>query len=42
MKKAMTKVIDTLSQEDFHGAFYKLFERYNNCIESGGDYSEGD
>ena len=27
MKEAMTKVIDTLTQEDFHGAFQKLFER---------------
>ena len=27
MKEAVTKVIDTLSQEDFHGAFEKLLER---------------
>ena len=27
MKGAVTKVIDTLTQEDFHGAFQKLFER---------------
>ena len=27
MKEAVTKVIDTLKQEDFHGAFQKLFER---------------
>ena len=26
MKEAVTKVIDTLTQEDFHGAFQKLFE----------------
>ena len=26
MKEAMTKVIDTLTQEDFHGAFQKLLE----------------
>ena len=38
----MTKVIDTLTQEDFHGAFYKLLERYNKCIAAGGDYFEGD
>ena len=25
MKEAVTKVIDTLTQEDFHGAFQKLF-----------------
>ena len=40
MKEAMTKIIDTLTQEDFHGAFQKLFERYNKCIAAGGDYSE--
>ena len=28
MKEAMTKVIDTLTQEDFHGALQKLLERY--------------
>ena len=41
MKEAMTKVIDTLTQEDFHGAFQKLLERYK-CIAAGGDYFEGD
>ncbi len=28
MKEAVTKVIDTLTQEDFHGVFQKLLERY--------------
>ena len=42
MKEAVTKVIDTLTQEDFHGAFQKLLERYNKCIATGGDYLEGD
>ena len=42
MKEAVTKVIDTLTQEDFHGAFQKLLERYNKCIASGRDYFEGD
>ena len=42
MKEAMTKVIDTLTQEDFHGAFQKLLERYNKCIAAGRDYFEGD
>ena len=41
MKEAMTKVIDTLPQEDFHGAFQNLLERYK-CIAAGGDYFEGD
>ena len=27
MKEAVTKVIDTITQEDFHGAFQKLLER---------------
>ena len=26
MKEAVTTVIDTLTQEDFHGAFHKLLE----------------
>ena len=42
MKEAVTKVIDTLTQEDFYGAFQKLLERYNKCIEARGDYFEGD
>ena len=42
MKEAVTKVIDTLTQEDFHGAFQKLLERYNKCIAAGGGYFEGD
>ena len=41
MKEAVAKVIDTLTQQDFHGAFEKLMERYNKCIATGGDYSEG-
>ena len=42
MKEAVTKVIDTLTQEDFHGAFQKLLEQYNRCIGARGDYFEGD
>ena len=42
MKEAVTKVIDTLTQEDFHGALPNLLERYKNCIAAGGDYLEGD
>ena len=42
MKEAMMKVIDMLTQEDFHEAFEKLLERYNKCIAAGGDYFEGD
>ena len=42
MKEAVTKVIDTLTQEDVHGAFQKLLEQYNKCIATGGDYFEGD
>ena len=42
MKEAVTKVIDTLKQEDFHGAFQKLLERYSKCIAARGDYLEED
>ena len=41
MKEAVTKVINTLTQEDFHGAFQKMLEWYK-CIAAGGDYFEGD
>ena len=42
MKEAVTKIINTLTQEDFHWAFQKLLEWYNKCIAAGGDYFEGD
>ena len=42
MKEAVTKVINTLTQEDFHRAFQKLLERYNKCIATGSDYFKGD
>ena len=42
IKMAVTKVIDTLTQEDFHGALKKLLERHNECIAAGGEYFEGD
>ena len=42
MKKAVTKVIDTLIHVDFHGALQKLLEQYNKCIAAGGDYFERD
>ena len=42
MKEAVTKVIDTLSQWNFHGSFQKLSEWYNKCIAVGGDYFEGE
>ena len=41
MKEAVTQVIDTLTQEDVHGAIHKLLELYNKCIAAGGDYFEG-
>ena len=41
MKEAVTKVDDTLTQKDFHGAFQELLEQYK-CIAAGGDYFEGD
>ena len=42
MKEAVTKVIDMLTQEDFHGAFQKLLELHNKCIAAGEDYFGGD
>ena len=42
MKETMTKVIDTLTQEDFHGAFQRLLEWYNNFIAAREEYFEGD
>ena len=42
MKEAVIKVIDMLTQAEFHGAFQRLLEQYNKCIAAGGDYFEGD
>ena len=42
IKEAMMNVIDTPIQEDFHGAFQKMLERYNKSIAAGGDYFEED
>ena len=42
IKEAVTKVIDTHTQEDFHGDLQKLLELYNKCIATGGGYFEGD
>ena len=42
IKEALTKVIDTLTQENFHGAFEKLLERYNKYTAAVGGYFEGD
>ena len=38
MKEAVTKVIDTLTQEDLQ----KLLEWYNKCTTAKRDYFEGD
>ena len=42
MKETVTKVIDTLTQEDFPEAFQKLLERHNKCIAARRDFFEGD
>ena len=42
MKEAVTNVIDTLTQDDFHRPFQKVLERYKKCTAAGGDYFEGD
>ena len=41
LKETVTRVIDTLTQEYFHGAFQKLLEQYK-CIAAGRDYFEGE
>ena len=38
MKEALTKLIDTLTQEHFHGVFQKVLERYSKCIAAGEEY----
>ena len=35
LKKAVTKVIDTLTQEDFHGVSRSFLEWYDKCIAAG-------
>ena len=42
MKEAVTKVIDTLTHEDFHVALQKLLGWYNKSIAAGGGYFKGD
>ena len=42
MKEAVTKVIDLLTQEDFHGAIKKLLKLYKKWISAGRDYFERD
>ena len=42
MKEAVTKVIDTLTEEDLSGAFQKLLEWHNKCITAGINYLERD
>ena len=42
MKEAVTRVPNTLTQEDFQGAFQKLLERYNKYIDVEREYFETD
>ena len=42
IKEAVKKIIDTVTQENLHGAFPKLLERHNMSIAAEGDYIEGD
>ena len=42
MKETVTKVIDTLRQKNFDGAFQKLLEWFKKCIVAGRDFFEGD
>ena len=41
MKEAVTKVINTVTREDFHASFQKLLERHK-CVAPGGDIFEED
>ena len=41
MKEAVTKVVDMVTEEDFHEAFQKFLEQYK-CIAAGGDYFRGE
>ena len=42
MKEVVMKVIDMLTQEDFHETFQKLLEWYNKRNAAGGDSFKGD
>ena len=42
LRRWKTKVIDTLTQNDIHGAFQKVSEWDNKCITAGVDYFKGD
>ena len=42
MEKAVTKVNDRFTQEDFHETFQMLLKRFHEFIAAGGDYFEGD
>ena len=42
MKEAVTMVIDTLTQEEFHEVFQKFLDQYSKCIAAAGHYFEGD
>ena len=42
MKDTVTKIIDTLTQEDFNGALQKLLEQYNKYIAARRVYFEGE
>ena len=42
IKEDVTMFMESLTQEEFHGAFQNFLKRYNKCITAGGDYFEGD
>ena len=41
MKETVTKVINTITQDDFNRALQKLLERYRKYIAAGADYFDG-
>ena len=42
MKEVVTQIIDSLTQDYFHGVFQKSLKPYNKFIAAGGDYFERD
>ena len=41
IQKTVTTILRTISSKAFSGSFQNLFERCQRCVESGGDYFEG-
>jgi hypothetical protein len=42
IQRELQAVLDTIEENDFHGAFEAWRKRWDRCIRSQGDYFEGD